>query len=159
MFYCIFYGFSFFHSDPLGDGTDSVAAPGVITHTLHADATGTITLPSLAGQHTLTQVVTIYMYKTEKCLSNQNLKLYHHVYKKPSLNPIMSHFISVQPVSPKFISTLSFLLYLDFLIVSLLRFPNQHFIWIYEIFVIIVLSGLTINFFLKCVPKLFYGCY
>jgi hypothetical protein len=33
----------------------------VITHTLHADATGTITLPSLAGQHTLTQVVTVYI--------------------------------------------------------------------------------------------------
>jgi hypothetical protein len=47
----------------LGDDADPVTAPGVITHTLHADATGTITLPSLAGQHTLTQVVTVCITK------------------------------------------------------------------------------------------------
>jgi hypothetical protein len=43
----------------LGDGTDPVTASSMITHTLHADATGTITLPNLAGQHTLTQVVCV----------------------------------------------------------------------------------------------------
>ncbi|PSN39818.1 hypothetical protein C0J52_18430 [Blattella germanica] len=39
----------------LGDSGNPQEASGVITHTLHADATGTITLPSLAGQQTLTQ--------------------------------------------------------------------------------------------------------
>lgn len=59
-FIAYFTGF-FLFSGPLGDSADPVTAPGVITHTLHADATGTITLPSLAGQHTLTQVVTVYI--------------------------------------------------------------------------------------------------
>jgi hypothetical protein len=59
MFYTLLFSFS----GSLGDSTDPVTSPGVITHTLHADATGTITLPNLAGQHTLTQVVTVY--KTE----------------------------------------------------------------------------------------------
>jgi len=56
---CIACFLSFFssHSGPLEDSSDPVTAPALVTHTLHADATGTITLPSLAGQHTLTQVV------------------------------------------------------------------------------------------------------
>ena len=57
MLYCIFFEHFFSHSGPLDDSSDPVAAPAMVTHTLHADATGTITLPSLAGQHTLTQVV------------------------------------------------------------------------------------------------------
>lgn len=75
-FIAYFMGF-FLFSGALGDGADPVTAPGVITHTLHADATGTITLPSLAGQHTLTQVVTVYI--TESVLGSQNPGFHHCV--------------------------------------------------------------------------------
>lgn len=55
MFIEFFFFFS--HPGPLEDSSDPVTAAALVTHTLHADATGTITLLSLAGQHTLTQVI------------------------------------------------------------------------------------------------------
>ncbi|KAJ9580866.1 hypothetical protein L9F63_023954, partial [Diploptera punctata] len=42
-------------SSDLGDNGNPQSSSSVITHTLHADASGTITLPSLAGQYFLTE--------------------------------------------------------------------------------------------------------